>query len=92
MDLFDFINEDKGDKEAPLARRMRPESLDEIVGQEHILGDDGIITTQLKTGNIKSMILWGPPGCGKTSCYPGYGFRPVQSSKLLYVLRQMRRV
>lgn len=51
----------------PLAERLRADSLADVVGQEHILGDDGIITTQLKTGNIKSMILWGPPGCGKTT-------------------------
>ena len=51
----------------PLAERLRADSLVDVVGQEHILGDDGIITTQLKTGNIKSMILWGPPGCGKTT-------------------------
>ncbi len=51
----------------PLAERLRADSLADVVGQEEILGDDGIITTQLKTGNIKSMILWGPPGCGKTT-------------------------
>ena len=51
----------------PLAERLRADSLADVVGQEHILGDDGIITNQLKTGNIKSMILWGPPGCGKTT-------------------------
>lgn len=51
----------------PLAERLRADSLADVVGQEHILGDDGIITNQLKSGNIKSMILWGPPGCGKTT-------------------------
>ena len=51
----------------PLAERLRADSLNDVVGQEHILGNDGFITTQLKTGNIKSMILWGPPGCGKTT-------------------------
>jgi len=51
----------------PLAERLRADSLADVVGQEHILGDDGIITTQLKSGNVKSMILWGPPGCGKTT-------------------------
>lgn len=51
----------------PLAERLRANSLADVVGQEHILGDDGIITNQLKSGNIKSMILWGPPGCGKTT-------------------------
>ena len=51
----------------PLAERLRADSLADVVGQEHILGDDGIVTTQLKSGNVKSMILWGPPGCGKTT-------------------------
>ena len=51
----------------PLAERLRADSLADVVGQDHIIGDDGIITTQLKNGNIKSMILWGPPGCGKTT-------------------------
>ena len=51
----------------PLAERLRADSLNDVVGQDHILGDDGIITNQLKSGNIKSMILWGPPGCGKTT-------------------------
>jgi putative ATPase len=50
-----------------LAERLRADSLADVVGQEEILGEDGIITTQLKSGNVKSMILWGPPGCGKTT-------------------------
>ena len=67
MDLFDFINEDKGDKEAPLARRMRPESLDEIVGQEHILGKDKLLYRVIKADKLSSIIFYGPPGTGKTS-------------------------
>ena len=67
MDLFDFINEDKGDKEVPLARRMRPESLDEIVGQEHILGKDKLLYRVIKADKLSSIILYGPPGTGKTS-------------------------
>ena len=51
----------------PLAERIRADSLADVVGQEHILGENGIITTMLKSGNVKSMILWGPPGCGKTT-------------------------
>ena len=51
----------------PLAERLRADSLADVVGQEHLLSDDGVITSQLKTGKIKSMILWGPPGCGKTT-------------------------
>ena len=67
MDLFDFMNEDKGDKEAPLARRMRPESLDEIVGQEHILGKDKLLYRVIKADKLSSIIFYGPPGTGKTS-------------------------
>jgi len=51
----------------PLAELLRADSLADVVGQEHVLGDDGILTRQLKSGNVKSMILWGPPGCGKTT-------------------------
>ena len=51
----------------PLAERLRADSLADVVGQEDLLSDDGVITSQLKTGKIKSMILWGPPGCGKTT-------------------------
>jgi len=52
---------------APLAERLRPQSLDEIVGQPHLLSEDGFITRIIKNGNPLSIILWGPPGSGKTS-------------------------
>ena len=51
----------------PLAERMRPESLNELVGQEHITGDGSILNNAIKQGIIPSMILWGPPGVGKTT-------------------------
>ena len=51
----------------PLAERMRPKSLDEYIGQEHLVGPSGALTTILKSGNLPSMILWGPPGTGKTT-------------------------
>jgi putative ATPase len=51
----------------PLAERMRPTSLDALVGQEHLTGPQGIIRKAIQTGNIPSMILWGPPGVGKTT-------------------------
>ncbi|HMB76459.1 MAG TPA: replication-associated recombination protein A [Kiloniellaceae bacterium] len=51
----------------PLADRMRPAGLDEVVGQGHLLGPDGPIGRMLKQGRLASMILWGPPGCGKTT-------------------------
>ena len=51
----------------PLAFRMRPKTLDEYIGQEHILGKDKILYRTIKADRLSSIILWGPPGCGKTS-------------------------
>ena len=51
----------------PLAERMRPKSLEEYVGQEHLIGPKGRLTLILESGNLPSMILWGPPGTGKTT-------------------------
>ncbi|MCU7549348.1 replication-associated recombination protein A [Chitinophagaceae bacterium LB-8] len=51
----------------PLAERMRPAALDELVGQEHLTGDNSILRTAINSGKIPSMILWGPPGTGKTT-------------------------
>ena len=56
-----------GDVKRPLADRMRPQKLEEVVGQEHLTGDDAPIGRMLKSGKITSFILWGPPGCGKTT-------------------------
>src|SRR5207249_7436423 len=52
---------------APLADRMRPRALGEIVGQEHLLGPGRVLRTAIETGELHSMILWGPPGSGKTT-------------------------
>src|SRR6476620_8171120 len=52
---------------APLADRLRPASLDEVVGQEHVTGPDGAIGRMVAAGRLSSIILWGPPGTGKTS-------------------------
>src|SRR5207342_2052159 len=52
---------------APLADRLRPTSLDEVVGQEHLTGTEGAIGRMVAAGRLASMILWGPPGTGKTS-------------------------
>ena len=51
----------------PLADRMRPKSLVEVVGQEHLLGQSGAVRRMVDAGRLVSMILWGPPGCGKTT-------------------------
>ncbi len=52
---------------APLAERMRPRTLDEYVGQEHLVGKDGVLRKLIASGNLPSIILWGPPGVGKTT-------------------------
>ncbi|MBP9584499.1 MAG: AAA family ATPase, partial [Bacteroidales bacterium] len=52
---------------APLAERLRPTSLDEYVGQEHLVGKDAVLRKMIESGNISSFILWGPPGVGKTT-------------------------
>ncbi|MGZ6345419.1 MAG: replication-associated recombination protein A [Candidatus Limnocylindrales bacterium] len=56
-----------GVSHAPLAARMRPRTLDEVVGQEHLIGEQGALRRQLERGHLASMILWGPPGVGKTT-------------------------
>src|SRR4051812_133928 len=54
-------------QDKPLAERMRPSSLDEYVGQSHLIGPDAVLRQAIETGHIPSMILWGPPGVGKTT-------------------------
>src|SRR3989339_698342 len=51
----------------PLAEQLRPKSLNEFVGQEHLVGKNGPVRKMLEHGSVTSMILWGPPGCGKTT-------------------------
>ncbi|MFW5762441.1 MAG: AAA family ATPase, partial [Cyclobacteriaceae bacterium] len=53
--------------QAPLAERLRPASLDDLIGQQHLVGTEGIIRKAVNSGSIPSMILWGPPGVGKTT-------------------------
>src|SRR5690606_17807940 len=53
--------------QSPLAERMRPARLDDLIGQEHLTGKGGVIRKAIQSGNIPSMILWGPPGVGKTT-------------------------
>src|SRR5918999_6134619 len=55
------------DAHAPLADRMRPRTLDEVVGQEELLGPDKVLRAALERGELHSMVLWGPPGSGKTT-------------------------
>jgi putative ATPase len=65
-DLFASAGLDK-DLARPLADRMRPQKLDEVVGQDHLVGPEGALTRLLRTGSIGSLIFWGPPGTGKTT-------------------------
>jgi putative ATPase len=67
MSLFQRPPSDHGTPYAPLADRMRPRTLDEFVGQEHILGKDSLLRKSIEQGKVSSLILWGPPGTGKTT-------------------------
>ena len=67
MDIFDYHAQKAADGERPLAERMRPRTLDEFAGQTPVAGDGGLIRRAVEDDRIFSMILWGPPGCGKTT-------------------------
>jgi|Deesub1362A_J573_1020465.scaffolds.fasta_scaffold01328_10 putative ATPase len=67
MDMFEQQGEEQKIQEAPLATRMRPTSLHTFVGQEHLIGPGRVLRKAIESGKIPSMILWGPPGCGKTT-------------------------
>ena len=67
MDMFEKQFEEQKKKEAPLAARMRPTTLKEFVGQEHIVGEGRVLRKAIESGQLPSMILWGPPGSGKTT-------------------------
>src|SRR6185437_92389 len=70
-DLLDAGGEQRPELKAaenrPLADRLRPRALDEVVGQDHLVGPDGVLTRMLERGSLASLILWGPPGVGKTT-------------------------
>lgn len=67
MDLFDYMRENTQKQEAPLASRLRPRTLDEIVGQKHILGKDKLLYRAIRADKLSSLIFYGPPGTGKTT-------------------------
>lgn len=67
MDLFESAANKMKEQTAPLASRMRPETIDEIVGQQHILGHDKLLYRSIKADKLSSIILYGPPGTGKTT-------------------------
>lgn len=67
MDLFDYARNINSEKESPLASRLRPVTLDQVVGQEHIIGKDKLLYRAIKADKISSIIFYGPPGTGKTT-------------------------
>ena len=67
MDMFQQRSEEMKKQDAPLAARMRPESVDEFVGQEHLMGEGRILRKAIEGGHLPSIIFWGPPGSGKTT-------------------------
>lgn len=67
MDLFDYMRSATQEKESPLASRMRPRTLDEVVGQKHIIGKDKLLYRAIKADQLGSIIFYGPPGTGKTT-------------------------
>ncbi|HEV8617315.1 MAG TPA: replication-associated recombination protein A [Methylomirabilota bacterium] len=98
MDLFDHSASAAGPPPpaGPLADRMRPRSLDEMVGQEHLLGPGRVLRTALERGELHSMILWGPPGSGKTTVASLMasvaGARFVAFSAVLSGVKEIRQV
>lgn len=73
----------------PLAERMRPRSLDDYVGQKHLVGEGAILRKMIDAGRISSFILWGPPGVGKTTLAQNY--RSHAQSTFLYFERGDKR-
>ena len=67
MDLFDYMRDNTMKSESPLASRMRPAKLEEIVGQQHILGKDKLLYRAIRADKLRSVIFYGPPGTGKTT-------------------------
>ena len=67
MTLFDHSRREKLQDAAPLAERMRPSNLEEFVGQEHVVGETSVLSRSIAAGHVPSMVLWGPPGSGKTT-------------------------
>lgn len=67
MDLFEYMRSTTQEKESPLAARLRPTTLDEVVGQSHIIGKDKLLYRAIKADKISSVIFYGPPGTGKTT-------------------------
>jgi len=96
MDLFEREESRSGTAPAPLAERMRPRSLPEIVGQSHLLGPGAVLRGAIESGELHSMILWGPPGIGKTTLArllaSGTGAHFAAFSAVLSGVKEIRQV
>src|SRR5206468_7629572 len=81
---------------APLAERMRPRTIDEFVGQEHLLGRGHVLRDMIESGRVESLILWGPPGSGKTTLAhllaSASGAQEVAFSAVLQGVKELRHV
>ena len=71
MDLFEYARSKNMETEAPLASRLRPRTLEEVVGQEHIIGKGKLLYRAIKADKLSSVIFYGPPGTGKTTLARG---------------------
>ncbi|NLZ80945.1 MAG: AAA family ATPase, partial [Clostridiales bacterium] len=67
MDLFEYMRNTSMEKESPLASRLRPTTLEEVVGQSHIIGKDKLLYRAIKADKVSSILFYGPPGTGKTT-------------------------
>ena len=67
MDLFDYMRKTNQENDSPLAMRLRPRTLEEVVGQQHIVGKDKLLYRAIKADKLSSIIFYGPPGTGKTT-------------------------
>ena len=68
MDLFEYAKSKTLDRESPLASRLRPTTLDEVVGQQHIIGKNTLLYRAIKADKLTSVIFYGPPEIGRASC------------------------
>ena len=82
MDLFDYVREQANEKESPLASRLRPTTLEEVVGQQHIIGKDKLLYRAIKADKIGSVIFYGPPGTGKTYNTVNYAVAIIENKSL----------
>ncbi len=79
MDLFEYMRASSMEKESPLAARIRPATLDEVVGQQHIIGKDKLLYRAIRADKLSSLIFYGPPGTGKTTLAKVIAKPPVRN-------------